>query len=78
MVSVGDEKFGLAIAHARTSDVRSPEYGSDETALELTYAVTLNNGLTVQPSLQWIGSPGAAREADDAVVSGLRLSWSFD
>ena len=76
--SVGDEKFGLAIAHARTSDVRSPEYGSDETALELTYAVTLNNGLTVQPSLQWIGSPGAAREADDAVVSGIRLSWSFD
>ena len=75
---VGNEKFGLAIAHARTSDVRSPEYGSDETALELTYAVTLNNGLTVQPSLQWIGSPGAAREADDAVVSGLRCSWYFD
>ena len=74
----GDDQFGLAIAHARTSDARSPEYGSDETALELTYAATFNNGMTVQPSLQWIGSPGAAREANDAVVLGLRLSWSFN
>jgi porin len=74
----GDEKFGLAIAHARTSDVRSEEYGNDETALELTSATTFNTGLAVQPSLQWIGSPGAARDAHDAVVLGLRFSWSFD
>lgn len=74
----GDEKFGLAIAHARTSDVRSPEYGSDETALELTYSASFDNGLAVQPSLQWIGSPGAAREAKDAVILGVRFSGRFD
>lgn len=72
------EQFGLAIAHARTSDKQLPEYGSAETALELTYSATWQTGLAIQPSLQWIGSPGAAQDASDAIVFGLRFSLTYN
>ncbi|GGF82401.1 carbohydrate porin [Alteromonas lipolytica] len=76
LISIADEQMGLAIAHARTSDKRMPQYGSAETALELTYSLAFHNGFTLQPSLQWIGSPGAAKGASDAIICGLRFSWS--
>lgn len=73
-----NETMGLAIAHARTSDVIRPNFGSEETALEISYSATLEHGLAIQPSLQWIGSPGASKDAHDAVLLGVRFRWVYN
>jgi len=49
--------------------------GGSETALEIHYQCRLTPWLTVQPDLQWIGTPSGA--LDDAIVATLRFSMVF-
>lgn len=74
-----EDAAGLGVAHARngspflrsrrTSDVRL-ERG--ETVVELTYRIQLSDRLGLQPDIQWIVDPGMDRDADNALVVGLR------
>lgn len=70
---------GLGIAHATASDERKPYESLEggETAIELTYAIPLNDNFTVQPNFQYIISPSADPMIDDAHVFGLRFIGSL-
>ena len=72
-----DDLIGISVARAQLSKGarRSDEnLGSAETAIELTYAVQINEHLAIQPDLQYIIHPGGDRTLDDALVIGVRLA----
>lgn len=48
-----------------------------ETALELTYSDQLAPWLTIQPDLQVVWRPGGLKDAETAVIAGLRLTVSY-
>ena len=48
-----------------------------ETVVEAAYEFVMSDDFIIQPSVQWIGDPGATGELDDAVVLGLRVNLSF-
>jgi len=62
-----DDELGLAVA-------RSDTHLDAETAVELTYLLTLTPWLSVQPSLQWIDNPGGDATVSTATVGLLRFS----
>ena len=71
-----DSRLGLAFAHARLGDPALRAGEGDrraETNIELTWAVRLNDRLTVQPDVQYIFNPGWAAGRADALVVGLRF-----
>lgn len=75
--------IGIAIAHARTSDIyRSLLLDSGhaashaETSIELTAQFRLAANLMLQPDVQYVVDPGANKTIDDALVVGLRVQWS--
>ena len=45
--------------------------------VEAAYEFVMSDDFIIQPSVQWIGDPGATGELDDAVVLGLRVNLSF-
>jgi porin len=68
--------FGVAVAHARNSSdflVLNPALGRAETTLELTYQMTPQPWLKLQPDVQYIISPGTDSALENALVVGLRL-----
>lgn len=48
-----------------------------ETVVEAAYEYVMSDDFTIQPSVQWVGDPGATGELDDALVFGLRVNLSF-
>ncbi len=48
-----------------------------ETAIELTYAHAVGDFLTIQPDVQFIVDPGWRSDIDDALVVGVRLTFSL-
>jgi len=48
-----------------------------ETVVELAYEYLMSDDFIIQPSVQWVGDPGATGELDDALVLGLRVNLSF-
>lgn len=48
-----------------------------ETQIELTYADSLSQAVTVQPDLQLVLNSGADRAADTAVIVGMRVGITF-
>jgi porin len=68
--------FGLALAYApickHLADNTSGMLGA-ETAIELTYAFTLIDKITVQPDFQYIINPGVNENIDNAFVGLLRI-----
>lgn len=64
---------GLGFAYSVASDDRLEPTDSGEMALELTYAVPLNEYLTFQPNVQYVASPSADPGIDDALVFGIRF-----
>jgi len=48
-----------------------------ETALELTFADEVIEGVTLQPDVQWIWHAGGIRTARDAIATTLRMSFEF-
>lgn len=77
-------EIGLAVAHAQlgTPGRRArlaAEGGTDraETTIELTYARPVTSWLTVQPDLQYVINPGWRPSRQDALVAGIRFSFSL-
>jgi porin len=75
----GDE-LGLAVAHARNSDVflqENPEVEKAETAWELSYLLAFNEQVSSQLSLYYIQNPSMDPTLDDALALGVRLYLNF-
>ncbi|MBC8244698.1 MAG: carbohydrate porin [Verrucomicrobia bacterium] len=69
------DKVALGLSHANISSELPGR--TTETAVELAYEYVMSDDFTIQPSVQWIGDPGATGELDDALVLGLRVNLSF-
>ena len=76
--------LSLGVHHAWTSrhfrDALAADGGDPsggETTVELTYADSVTQYLSLQPDLQWVHHPGADASASDAVVATLRITLSF-
>ncbi len=76
-----DSQVSFGISHALLSDgyrLNQIDAGlpmaDGEVQLELTYADTVFEHLTIQPDLQWIIHPGGDRSIPDALVAGLRIT----
>ena len=53
--------------------------GGHETVLEAFYLISLPYGITLQPDLQWIGTPGGGDGAtvEDALIGTIRIQIAF-
>lgn len=78
------EHLALGIARARNgASVRraSAALGevltADETVVELTWRVPINERVAVQPDVQYIVHPGSTRDRDNALALGLRIDIDF-
>ncbi len=65
----------LGLSHAQISGDLPGR--STETVVELAYEYVMSDDFTIQPSVQWVGDPGATGELDEALVLGLRVYLSF-
>ena len=77
-----DDVLGIGVVYSKLSDRARGETGRalmrhHETVLEVTYQAVINDWFILQPDLQYIFNPGAMREAEDAIVAGLRFILSF-
>lgn len=72
--SKGSISAGIAIAMLG-GDFKDENPGteSQEIAIELTYAYTYNDYLTIHPDVQYIVKPGFSEDLDNALVLTLRL-----
>jgi len=78
----GNDFAGVAIGYTRISDdaverVGQPIVSRHEATLEVTYQVTLNDWVSIQPDLQFIMNPGATGTTRNAAVAGLRFNVAF-
>ncbi|MBK6801025.1 MAG: carbohydrate porin [Novosphingobium sp.] len=75
-----DDAVGIAVSTGLTSSQYRLEVPStkSEKVVEATYLLRLNPWLTLQPSTQWILSPGSDPVAKDALVFGLRVAMRFN
>ena len=50
-----------------------------ESVLEAFYLIALPHGISLQPDLQWIGTPGGGDGAtvDDALIGTIRIQIAF-
>ncbi|WP_320168356.1 carbohydrate porin [Mangrovibacterium marinum] len=72
--SKGNDNLGLAMARGIMSD----EDGRDETTLELTYKLQLNNHIYFQPDLQYVIHPrGTDLAVNNAMVGLIRFGLDF-
>lgn len=76
-----DDSVGLAFSYGalgddekdrRIADGEDPADG--ELNIELTYALSLTERISIQPNLQYIASPAGDSRADDTVAIGVRFS----
>jgi len=73
-----NDQFGLALARAGLGDAirRRDGLSSAETTFEVTYQVQLNSSLSLQPDVQYVRHPASQPGLPDALVVGLRVSYS--
>jgi len=69
------DTVALGLSHAHISGELPGR--TTETMIELAYEYVMSDDFTIQPSVQWVGDPGATGELDDAIVLGLRVNLSF-
>ena len=79
------ERIGLAISHARLGGPgrralteQGPSAARAETNLELSYAVGVIAGLTIQPDIQYVINPGYRHDVKNALVVGVRTVFELD
>jgi porin len=75
-VTIGspERRFGAAIAHARLgSPARMNSSERAETIVEVTYAHTIGDRLTIQPDVQYVVNPGFYRSLRNSLSAGVRL-----
>ncbi|HET6629505.1 MAG TPA: carbohydrate porin [Woeseiaceae bacterium] len=80
----GGGQLGVALALAESSEpFREKRLASGarpdprEIALELTYAVTVTEWLSLQPGLHYVIDPGLDPSLGNALVAGLRVTLTF-
>lgn len=77
-----NDQIGLAAGHVRfgaaAKDLAraSGTTLAGETVLELTYSLAVRRNLSVQPDLQYVLSPGGETSVPDAMIAGLRVTFS--
>lgn len=78
------DEIGLAVAHAHLGEpgrraTIAAKGGADraETTIEFTYSRPVAPWLTVQPDLQYVIDPSWVSSRDNALVAGVRLSFSL-
>jgi len=73
-----DDVLGVGFAHGTFSNLASSTYNDNhENALEFYYNTQVTPWLSLSPSIQYIGNPGADKTVSDAVVLGLRAQVTF-
>ena len=77
-------EFGLGVSGAHNGDAYVQSVvaaggatARNETIYELYYRDTLFEGVSLQPSVQYVTNPGTDTVTDDALIFGTRLSVSF-
>lgn len=76
-----DDRFGLAVASARTGEPWTRAVGGadgHETSIELTYSIKITDWLRVQPDVQWVLNPGVDPGLKNALVLGLRFELATE
>lgn len=75
-----DDQVGVAVASARVGNpfrravaAAGGRADSDETKIELSYGLQVNEWLWLQPNIQYVINPGADPAQDDALVLALRF-----
>ena len=79
-VWIEEDKFGLAVAHARNGDpylASHAERERAETAWELSYFAPVVSHLSVQGSVYYIQNPSMDKTLDDAIALGARAYIEF-
>ncbi len=73
------DRLGLAVnsGFAGQEFMDSGPFERHETALELTYAFTVNDSLSIQPGLQYVVNPGFDPALDNSLILGLRAVSTF-
>lgn len=76
-LSIGVASADLSTPYRRANPAGEPALGGSEGMIELTYSDRVLPFLTLQPDVQYVRRPGGLRDADDAVVLGLRaiVAW---
>ena len=74
-----DDQLGLAIAHASFGGPARRAFGLEgaETVAELTYSLPINDNIAIQPDVQYVWNPGGDPTISNALVVGIRFSWSL-
>jgi porin len=74
-----DDRLGLAFSHVVFGGParRSGGLEAAETTLEMTYALPVNDNLTLQPDAQYVRHPSGNPAIPNALVAGVRLSWAI-
>lgn len=76
-LSIAVASADLSTAYRRANSAGEPALIGSEGMVELTYSDRVLPFLTLQPDVQYVRRPGGLRDADDAVVLGLRaiVAW---
>ena len=76
-LSIGVASADLSTPYRRANPAGEPALAGSEGMVELTYSDQVLPFLTLQPDVQYIRRPGGLRDAEDAVVLGLRaiVAW---
>jgi len=72
--------LGLAIAHGnfnKNLDFNNDDSFKNETAIELTYFLPLNENISIQPDMQYVINPGTDHSVNNALTSMLRMTLEF-
>lgn len=72
----GEDILGLGIAHAQVSEHLGLDE-NNETIVELSYNLQINESIGLQPDFQYIMNPGATSSIDDAFVGLLRINIGY-
>lgn len=76
-VSIGVASADLSSPYRRANPAGEAPLTGSEGVAELTYSDRITPFLTLQPDIQYVRRPGGLRDADDALVLGLRaiIDW---
>lgn len=76
-LSIGVASADLSTPYRRANPGGEPALSGSEEMIELTYSDRVLPFLTLQPDVQYVRRPGGLRDANDAVVLGLRaiVAW---
>ena len=78
-LSIGVASADLSTPYRRANPAGEPALAGSEGTVELTYRAQLLPFLTIQPDVQYVRRPGGLRDAEDAIILGLRaiVAWKI-